>query len=346
MKQGHEVTVLTHKLPGTAKEEIIDGAQVYRVACFDSRYLFTFFGIPKALSLAKNANIIHTTTFNGGPCAWVVSKLKRKPLLITVHEVWVTRWRQLTNLNPISAFFHDLLERMIYWLNYDAYACVSKSTQQQLLERGVDAKKTHVVYNGLSYEIWNPKKYKRSEMRGKLGLKTFTIFFSGRPGVSKGLEYAINAFPQVLEKIPDAKFLLVLSKDTAYKKQHSQIMKLIENLAIKSNVILHEPVPYQDLPKYMIASDCVVIPSIAEGFGFSAAEASALGVPIVASNTTSLPEVVSNKFVLVKPKDPDDIARGILKVYEKKYTAKPLRKFTWKDNVNTYSEIYKSLLEN
>tara|TARA_Y100000310_G_scaffold94401_1_gene92012 strand:+ start:11583 stop:12707 length:1125 start_codon:yes stop_codon:yes gene_type:complete len=346
VKQGHDLTVLTHKLPNTPKEEIIDGAKIIRISCFNSRYLFSFFAIPKAIKLAKQADIIHATTFNGAPPGWFSSKVTGKPILLTVHEVWINRWTQLTQLNPISAFIHDLLERMIYFLSYDKYACVSKSTQNQLLERNIKQNKTSVIYNGLDYNLWDPKKYSKSIMRKKLNLNTFTLFCSGRPGVSKGIEYAVKALPIVLKSIPDAKLLLILSKDPAYKKRYNMILKLIDQLNLKQNIILKDPVPYHELPNYMIASDCVVIPSIAEGFGFSAAEASALGIPVAVSNTTSLPEVVSGKFVLVKPKNPESIAKGIIAIKNKKYQTKPLVKFTWEDNVKKYLNLYKSLLKN
>ncbi len=345
VKKGHEITVLTSRLPNTPKEEIIGGAKIIRVSCFNSRYLFTFFAIPKAVMLAWHADIIHATTFNGGPPAWLASRLAKKPVLLTVHEVWVNHWRQLTSMNIVSAFFHDMLERMIYWLSYDAYACVSNSTKQQLLERKVPEEKISVIYNGLDYSLWDPKKYKKSELRKKFGFSSFTYLCSGRPGISKGIEYAVKAASIVSEKLPGSTFALILSKDNAYKKRYDMILRLINGLSLREKMRLIEPVPYNVLPEYVMAADCVVIPSIAEGFGFAAAEASALATPVVASNTTSLPEVVSNKFVLVKPKDPEGIARGIIDVYHKKYQSKPLKKFTWEDNVGAYIAVYEQLLK-
>jgi len=53
-----------------------------------------------------------------------------------------------------------------------------------------------------------------------------------------------------------------------------------------------------ELPSYIAASDCIVVPSLSEGFGFAAAESCAMGKLIVASNVASLPEVVSGKFYL------------------------------------------------
>ena len=175
---GHGVSIVTHRLKGTKKFEIINGVKVYRVNCFYSRYWFTFLSIPLILRLAKKADIIHTTTFNGAPPAWLASKLISKPCVITVHEVWVGKWHKLTEMNWLKGKIHDLLERFIYFLNFDGYICVSKSTQKQLLDLGINGKKVDVVYNGLDYNHWNPKKYDGQKIRRELGLeKNFVYLF-------------------------------------------------------------------------------------------------------------------------------------------------------------------------
>src|SRR4051812_17557424 len=79
--KGHDVTVLTRRIPGTRKEEKLDGVKVVRIACMDSRYLFTFSAFPIVRRYAKNADIIHTTTFNAAPPAWLGSS--GRPVLIT-----------------------------------------------------------------------------------------------------------------------------------------------------------------------------------------------------------------------------------------------------------------------
>ena len=342
IQKGHEVTVLTHRLPNTAKRETIDGAKIIRVNCSNSRYLFSFAAIPKAIKLARKADIIHATTFNGAPPAWLASVVTKKPVLLTVHEVWINRWRELTELGPLSSFFHNILERLIYIPNYSHYATVSNSTKKMLLERNIPESKVTTVYNGLDYELWNPKKYNKEKLKKKLGWKGFTYLCSGRPGVSKGVEYAVRAAAIVEKELPDATFTLMMSKDEEYKQRYDMITNLIKKLDLK-NIKLLDPVPYNKLPEYVMAADAMVVPSVSEGFGFTAAEASALGTPVVASNTTSLPEVVSGKYILTEPRNPGSIAKAIIDVSKKKYSTKPLRKFTWKDNVEKYLEIYKKI---
>ena len=143
--------------------------------------------------------------------------------------------------------------------------------------------------------------------------------FTGRPGISKGLKYLINAVPYISKKVPNSKLLAIVSKDKTYEKQYNKILRLIKKLGVEDKVILHDPVSYKELPKYVKLADCVVVPSLAEGFGFVAAEACAMGVPVVASNTTSLPEVVSGKFILVKPRDFNGIAKAVENIKNGKF---------------------------
>lgn len=344
LADGNDVFVVTHRLKGTKKYEIINGVKVHRVSCFGSRYLFTFLSIPAALRFAKKADIVHTTTFNGAPPAWLSAKLLGKPSVITVHEVWTGMWDKLGDIGFLSRKMHDILERMIYLLKFDRYAAVSESTKKQLLAAGIPGKKVAVVYNALDYEHFTAEKNGRERIRKKHGLKGFVFMTYGRPGISKGIEYAVRAAATIKEKIPNSRMMLILSRDAAYKRQYAKIVKMISGLGLNEYVLLLPPVAWKELPNYIKAADCVVVPSLAEGFGYTAAEASALDVPVIASNTTSLPEVVSGKHLYVPPKDSEAIAEAVLKVSEGKYDTSKKKFFTLKKNIDGYLQIYKEML--
>ena len=118
VKKGHDVSLVTHQLKGAKRFEVINGVKVYRIPCFGSRYLFSFFSIPKVLKIARNADIIHTTTFNGAFPSWIAAGILRKPCIITVHEVWIGLWRKLSGTNFISSGLHEMFERIIYLLSF------------------------------------------------------------------------------------------------------------------------------------------------------------------------------------------------------------------------------------
>lgn len=346
--RGHDVTVVTHRPKGTKKQESRNGVNIHRVSCIGSRYLFTFFSIPSVIQRSRKADIIHTTTFNAAPPAWLCARLSGRPVVITVHEVWAGKWGTLTGLGTFSARMHSLLERMLLALPYDMYICVSKSTASQLKSlKGEKAeKKARVIYNGVDYRHFSPERHRAAARAIRKGLEIeskFVCMAYGRPGVSKGIEYAIRAFPKILDKIRDARLMLIMSTDPAYQKRYRMMLGLIGELGIEEKVIVLKPKPWKELPGYILASDCVIVPSLAEGFGFTAAEACAMGRPVVASDTTSLPEVVSGVHVLVKPKDPGAIAEGVVRVREGKAEKSRLRKFLWDDNIRKTEALYREL---
>ncbi len=340
-RSGHDITVVTHRPKGAKKKETLNRVRIHRIDCMENRYLFTLFCLPKVLELASRADIIHTTTFNAAPPAWLAGKIRGRPVVLTVHEVWIGKWNKLTDMGPIPATIHDILERIIYVPDFDRYICVSGSTKKQL-DAIKNRPKASVIYNGIDYHHFDRKRHlpASKKIRKTLGLDSFTVLVYGRPGASKGIDYAIKAFPKVQKKVKDARLLLILSKDRDYKERYLRIKKMVKGM---EGVILHDPVPWKDLPAYILASDCVVVPSLAEGFGFSAAESCALGQPVIASDTTSLPEVVSGRYALVPPRDPDKIAEAVITAATKGLKDHPKKTFSWDKNLKETISLYKSL---
>ena len=349
VKQGHEVTVLTHRLPGTVWAENRDGGLIWRVNCFDSRYWFSFLAIRKALQFAKHADIIHTTTYNGALPAWIAGLLRRKPVVITIHEILGKQWQKLGSMSWFKAKLHQLLEWSIVKLPsvvlrpFNRYICVSESTRKSLLQLK-NTKNAVVIHNGVDYDFFNPKKYDRKKIRKKLGIeKNFVYLFFGRSGVSKGLEYIIKAVPKIKQKIPKAKFVAIVPRSKAEVARFRYIASLAEELGIRDDIIFLDAVPRQELPAYIKAADCVIVPSLTEGFGFSAAEACAMGKPVIATDNTSLPEVVSGKFMLIPPKSSEHITQAAIDMYHKKYTKTKQKKFLWKDTITKHINLYNEL---
>lgn len=338
----HQVIVLTRKLPGTKKYEVLNKVKIHRVSA-PNRYVFTFFSIPKAIDLGRKADIIHTTTFNAAFPAWLSARANGKPSLITVHEVWVGKWNKYTDMRGIKAKLFDFLERPIYMLGFDKFVGVSKSTQNQLKNLGISEKKIEQVYNPVDYKHFS-KKYNPSKIKKKYKLgNKFVVLAYGRLAPSKGIENLVIAFAQIKKKIKNAKLILILST-AQYPERFSRLKKMINQLGIEKQVEIIQSVSWKELPNYIKTANVVVVPSLAEGFGYTAAEASALKIPVVASNTTSLPEVVSGKYVLVKPNSPKAIEQGVIMVKKKQYKTSKLKYFRLNDTLKGYTLVYEKLL--
>ncbi len=344
---GHDITVVTLRLPDTPAREVINGVRVCRVKVpgRGARYWFTFLSIPKVLKLARRADLIHTTTYNGAFPAWLAGKLRGKTCVITVHEVFGTRWKDFVGMGWFNAKLHQLLERLIVTFPFHRYISVSRYTADCLTSFGVNQRKIAVVYNGIDYDLFNFEKADGRTIRQKLGLgNEFIYMYYGRPGLSKGLEYLVQAVPLIRQAVPGSKLLTILAHNP--KNRCQNIRRMIKDLSIEDSIILLDPVPRNDLPNYIAAADCVVVPSLSEGFGFTAAEACAMGRPVVASNVASLPEVVSGKYVLVEPGNPEAIAEGIEDIYKGETENSERKVFSWDECVQKYLRIYQELCNN
>ncbi len=342
--RGHRCTMVTQRLANTKSREVINGVTIHRVNCFQSRYWFTLLAIPLVYRLARGCDIIHTTTYNAALPAKVASLFTKKPCVITVHEILGRNWYNL-GMNRFNAGLHQMLEQLIINLRFGCYVSVSRSTERSLMDCSLSKPQSRLIYNGIDYEFWNSRRYDGSEIRTKLGIgNQFVFLFFGRPGLTKGLEYLVRAVPLLIKEIPDATFLAIISSGRASRKRYQYIKHLVRILNIQDHVIMLDTVPKHELPPYLMAADCVVTPSLTEGFGFTAVEACAMGRPVVVSDTDSLPEVVSGRYILVEPGNPYELAGGIVSVYRGELKAGRLKRFPVEDMTVNYLDLYHGLV--
>ena len=80
----------------------------------------------------------------------------------------------------------------------------------------------------------------------------------------------------------------------------------------ENQVIFKGYVPYEDLPALYSGADVFIFPSLYKGFGFPPLEAMACGTPVIASNNSSLPEVLGENALYVDPYDINQIISSIL----------------------------------
>lgn len=346
-KLNHEVHIVTIRVPNTGSYEEIKGVKIHRVSVpkKGDRYWFnSFFSIPKILKIGKDCNIIHVACYNNAFPAWVASKLLRKKSVITVREPLGALWKNLMGMNYFSAKLHQIFERILISLPFDKHVCISRYTKNCLRFVGVKDEKLKVIYHGINHNLFNPIKADGSKIRKKLKLEDDFVYMSfGRPGVTKGIEYLTKAVPLISERIHNSKLLLILAKNPV--DRHENIMKMINDLNIKNKIILLNPVSREELPNYIATSDCVVVPSLSEGFGSTAAEACAMEKPVVATDVASLPEVVSGRYILVEPRNPEAIAEGVEEVYKGEVEDKGKKVFSWDKNIKEYLEVYDEVLK-
>jgi len=154
-------------------------------------------------------------------------------------------------------------------------------------------RKHYTIYNavdtfGIEKAI---KETNRSHLKKSLNLeKSIVIGIVGRIREEKGVDTLVKAMPKVIKAIPNVQLLII-----GDGPDRTALEQLSEKLGIQDHLYwIGAKSPDAVLPYYAIM-DIAVVPSRFEGFGLSAAEAMAAGVPVIASDVDGLKEVVRNE---------------------------------------------------
>lgn len=189
----------------------------------------------------------------------------------------------------------------------DHFIAVSRGLKEQLVSGGVPGNKVTVIYNGIVPEEFSPPE-EPGASRGKLGFgpETPLVGIVARLHTVKGHRYFLEAAREVLLQRPDARFWVVGDGPCRFALEG-----LAGRLGIAGQVTFTGFV--EDVRSLMADLNLLVISSLWEGFGLTAVEAMALGVPVVATEVGGLPEVVlhGETGLLVPPANSAALAKSI-----------------------------------
>ena len=292
---GWDVTVLTLRVSNSAASEVRNGVRIERIRAprMGERYLFSLLALPLAIKHASQCDIVHTTTYSAALPAWIVSRFRKKPVVLTVHEVLGRQWLGLTDLPAVSRYVFHWLEKCLLSLPFDHFLSDSHFTNDRLKSvMGISGERASVAYPIVDYEFWNGAIHRGRDLRVELGLPADTrlYLYFGRPGVTKGLRYLLEAVPLIRDRVPNSRLVLLLAKEP--QDQYQKALRRIHELGIESDVCLLPSVKRAELPSYLMAADCVVVPSLSEGFGYAAMEAALLGQTVVTTSGHSVEEIL------------------------------------------------------
>ena len=149
---------------------------------------------------------------------------------------------------------------------------------------------------------------------GRYGISGRFILYLGNFKPHKNLGRLLEAFAWVREAGlgaggNEAPKLVLAGHDPVHQ---ADLQERVRELALEQNVIWAGLVEEADLPALYSAAEVFVFPSLYEGFGLPALEAMACGTAVIASRTTSLPEVVGEAGLLVDPEDSSELGRAML----------------------------------
>lgn len=97
--------------------------------------------------------------------------------------------------------------------------------------------------------------------------------------------------------------------------QYGEVLTKLKSYKYRDDVVLLDYLPEEQLMKITASAYAMVYPSFFEGFGLPIIEAMQSGVPVISSNTSSMPEVGGDIALYANPNSPDDIAKQMLNLY-------------------------------
>ncbi len=198
------------------------------------------------------------------------------------------------------------------------------------------ADKVVVTYPGIKLKAQSSKvktTTQMSKLKDKYGIKDKFILYVGTLQPRKNLVRLIEGFNLAMKQLNNETIKLVIVGKKGWL--YEEIFTKVKKLGLESRVIFTGFVPDEELPAFYEQAQCLVLVSLYEGFGLPVLEAMHYGCPVVASNVSSLPEIVGEAGVLVDPENVDEITAGIQEAMKnKKELAKKsqeqAKKFSWK----------------
>lgn len=200
----------------------------------------------------------------------------------------------------------------------------SEHARQEILEDfGSLPEKVKAIMLGFDPRMTKPRDVADGDVVcRKYGLPSEYLLYVGTIQPRKNLDTLIQAFYRLkCGGQFDHKLVIVGRKGWLYEQLFNSIMEL----GLESDIIFTGFVPDEELPFIYDRAKVFLYLSLFEGFGLPPLEAMACGVPVITSNTTSLPEVVSNAGITVSPTDVDAVALAIRRVLADPQLAEEMR---------------------
>jgi glycosyltransferase involved in cell wall biosynthesis len=192
---------------------------------------------------------------------------------------------------------------------------VSESTKDDLINIfKLPQSKISVVYNALderSAHDHTPEE--RRQVLERYQLKDPFVLFAGKIRPHKNVHRLIEAFAVLKMELSDDEryrnLKLIIIGDEISKHQYLRLT--VVRSGVHDHVRFFGFVPHPILRVFYQSAVLFAFPSLYEGFGLPPLEAMANRTPVIASNTSSMPEVLEDAAVLVNPENVFDIARGM-----------------------------------
>lgn len=268
-----------------------------------------------------------------------VKRMTGKPLVLHVHSTEIDRSENVVIANKDMGGSIYAIERF-GMEKADRIIAVSNYTRSVLVKYyGIETAKIDVVHNASEPFSSSPDRLAPSD-------ESPTVAYIGRVTYQKGPSRFVEAAAKVLERFPDARFVLAGTGD-----QIKSVKSQVAALGLEKNVSFPGFLDGEQISKLLAESDVYVMPSISEPFGIGALEALHAGVPIIISERSGVAEILT-EAICVNPFDANSIADAITGVLEQPGPARAqveklrqqARQLHWNTSAQRVFDVYRSAI--
>ena len=303
--------------------------------------LWEQWALPRAARRA-GVDLLHCTSNTAPICC-------KMPLVLTLHDIIFLEPRDKQN--------HSLYQNM-GWLyrrlvvprilpKCRRIITVSEFEKQNIMQKlGIEEARMAMIYNG--YNDWFRPLDDHQQVYQKYMKEKGFLFFLGNTDPKKNTERTLVAYSRYLDQSARKRPLLMADLDRDYLDGIIS-RNGIEN--IRDHIVMPGYIPNADLPYIYNAAFAFLYTSLRESFGIPLLEAMACGVPVIASNTSSMPEIGGPDAILVNPENADDITAMLLRLetdeafYQKERNVglERAKLFSWRKTTEQLLEVYREL---
>jgi glycosyltransferase involved in cell wall biosynthesis len=177
------------------------------------------------------------------------------------------------------------------------------------------------------------------------------FFFLGNTDPKKNTPGVLKAFSDFKKQTGSDHKLVMLDYD---RKELEKILTSIDDEKLIDSIVLTGYVINTDLPAIYCQSLAFLYPSLRESFGIPMLEAMACAVPVITSDTSSMPEVAGTAAIIVNPYKPEEITEAMIKLMNNEELKQELitagikqaAKFSWKAMAEDVLKIYAEVQQN
>lgn len=307
--------------------------------------------LPKVLKREK-LDLMHFPHFN-------VPLFYRGKFIVTIHDLIILRYptRRATTLGPILYWLKNIAFRIVIRRAVKKSAkiiAVSEFAKKDIVHYfKIDPDKVAVTYEACEL-VGVQSKLDLGLFKKRFGITGPYLLYVGNAYPHKNLEGLVDVFKRLKQEKPELQLILVGKEDYFYQRLKRQVeeLGLFDPSKKSQTVIFTGFINDEDLGELYQNCLAYVFPSFYEGFGLPPLEAMTYRVPVVAANTSSLPEVLKSAAHFFDPYNRQEMYTKIKEVIDNQDLRKQLiekgfkliTQYSWHQCAEVTQKVYNTVI--